>query len=370
MISVKRPNGLGLLIFLFALISIFHGFTAPRVSAEIISDFDEAVEILTEGLLSKKKKLLGGKRIAVYGIIEGKSKKKWEISPHIEDGVVDVLVNKGYTVIERRRIDDVVKEEIKKSTDWWFDKTQVAQFGKLVGADVVVTGTYVLWGPSLLKIAIRAIDVTRGGVLASNKVKVLRDGITAFLKIEAPGFFGAQRTNKPGKKRYSANLSKSSASNTEKLITATFQDDFEVGLTKWKIENYSGYNNLMKWHISTNESNTGKASLSLGNADNDKKDNDDKVLITTKQSYVLKSHSTLKFKMKKSYGINLKILLIGGDPGLVKEVGFYPGNAVWREWKTVSLPLSEFADKGKYGICFEAWASGKLYIDNLELLHF
>jgi hypothetical protein len=183
MISAKRPNGLVVITFLISLLSIFYGFCAQRALA-LSYEFDEGVEILTEGLLFNKKGLLQGKKIAVFGIIESKSKKQWEISPHIEDGIVDVLVNEGYTVIERRRIDDVIKKEIKKGTDWWYDASQVAQFGKLVGADVVITGSYVLWGTSLLKISIRAINVTDGKIFASKKVKVLTDRIRAFLKTD------------------------------------------------------------------------------------------------------------------------------------------------------------------------------------------
>ena len=183
-ISAKRPNGLLVLTFFISLFSIFYGFGAQRASAFITYEFDEGIEMLSEGLLSNKSGLLEKKKIAVFGIIESISKKKWGISSHIEDGIVDVLVNKGYTVIERRRIDDVIKEEIKKRADWWFDETQVAQFGKLMGADVVVTGTYVIWGPASLKIPIRAINVTDGTVLAANKVQVLTDRITALLKPE------------------------------------------------------------------------------------------------------------------------------------------------------------------------------------------
>ena len=147
-------------------------------------DFDEGIEVLTEGLISKNKDTLKDKKIAVFGIIESKSRKKWEISSHIEDGIVDVLVNSGYTVIERRRIDDVIKKEIKKTTELWYDEAQVAQFGRLVGADIVVTGRYVRWGPTMLRISIRAIGVSQGKVWAVNKVKILTDRIAELLKPE------------------------------------------------------------------------------------------------------------------------------------------------------------------------------------------
>ena len=147
-------------------------------------DFDEGIEVLTQGLISRNKDILKDKKIAVFGIIESKSRKKWEISSHIEDGIVDVLVNSGYTVIERRRIDDVVKKEIKTTTELWYDEAQVAQFGKLVGADIVITGRYVKWGRTMLRISIRAIGVSQGKVWGVNKVKILTDRIAELLKPE------------------------------------------------------------------------------------------------------------------------------------------------------------------------------------------
>ena len=169
--------------FLWGLILLWHIIVAPEVIAQTY-DFDEGIEVLTEGLISRNKDALKDKKIAVFGIIESKSKKKWEISSHIEDGIVDVLVNSGYTVIERRRVDDVIKKEIKKTTDLWFDEAQVAQFGRLVGADIVVTGRYVKWGRTMLRISIRAISVSKGKIVAVNKVKILIDRISDLLKSE------------------------------------------------------------------------------------------------------------------------------------------------------------------------------------------
>ncbi len=145
-------------------------------------DFDEGIEILTKGLLSVKRQQLKGEKIAVFGIIESNSNRRWEISNHIEDGIVDVLVNEGYTVIERRRIKDIIQKELKKSADFWFNQAQVTQVGKLVGAGVVITGNYVRWGSSSLRISIRAISVSDGKILAANKVKILTDRIADLLK--------------------------------------------------------------------------------------------------------------------------------------------------------------------------------------------
>ena len=134
------------------------------------------------GLISAPKGGLKGEKIAVFGIVESKSGERWEISSHIEDAIVDVLVNKGYTVIERRRIEDIIKKELKNEADLWFDEAQVSRFGKLLGADVVVTGNYVKWGGGTLRVSVRAISVADGKVLAANKVKIQTDRIAELLK--------------------------------------------------------------------------------------------------------------------------------------------------------------------------------------------
>ena len=122
------------------------------------------------------------KKIAVFGIIEI-SGEKWEITPLIEDGIVDELFNNGYRVIERRRIQDIIKKEIKNTTDLWFDQARIAQFGKLVGADIIVTGSYVLLGQGImLNISIRAINVADGEIVGTKRVKVHTDRIANLLK--------------------------------------------------------------------------------------------------------------------------------------------------------------------------------------------
>ena len=178
-----RRGKVSINFLLCGLMALWWLSVAPDVSAKTY-DFDEGLEAVTAGLISGNRGILKNKKIAVFGIIESKSGKKWEVSSHIEDGIVDALVNHGYRVIERRRIQDVIQKEIKKSTDLWFDQARVAQFGKLVGADFVVTGRYVLWGQGMLKISIRAINVADGEIAAADKVKVHTDRIANLLKSE------------------------------------------------------------------------------------------------------------------------------------------------------------------------------------------
>jgi len=181
MIRMTRRDSIFQKAFLWGSVFVWLTFLVPEIWAQTF-DFDEGLKVLAEGLVSVKKEALRDKKIAVFGIIESKSEKRWEISSHIEDGIVDVLVNQGYTLIERRRIEDIIKKELKKKVDLWFDEARVAQFGKLVGADVVITGNYVRWGRGMLRISIRAINVSDGKVLAASKVKIHTDRIADLLK--------------------------------------------------------------------------------------------------------------------------------------------------------------------------------------------
>ena len=181
--GAKNRFKVSIIFLLLGLTVLWWLSAASSVSAQTY-DFDEGIEAVTKGLVSENSRILKRKKIAVFGIIESKSGEKWEISSHVEDGIVDALVDNGYRVIERRRIQDVIKKEIKQTTDLWFDQARVAQFGKLVGADFVVTGRYVLWGQGMLKISIRAINVADGEIVAAEKVKVHTDRIANLLKSE------------------------------------------------------------------------------------------------------------------------------------------------------------------------------------------
>jgi len=145
-------------------------------------DFDDGMRALTSDLLTKKEGVLKAIKIAVFGIVEGNTGEKWRITTYIEDDIVDALVDEGYTVVERSRVDDVLKKEMKRGADVWFDEAKAAQVGKLLGADAVVTGRYTHWGNNILRINIRCISVVDGKVLAASKINVHTDRLEGLLR--------------------------------------------------------------------------------------------------------------------------------------------------------------------------------------------
>lgn len=185
--SAKRQRSsrfLGYFIaFLFLLILL------PENTLSATYDFDEGIEYLARNLL--RKETARDSRIAVFGYTNLDTKERWKISAHIEDGIIDQLINSGYEIIERSRINDVLESEIKRSADLWFDEKQTAEVGKLVGADIVVTGNYTLWADGdILKIKARAIKVENGKIVGASHVQVhtdrIEDKLTPEVSTERP----------------------------------------------------------------------------------------------------------------------------------------------------------------------------------------
>lgn len=171
-IDKRQTNFIGcLLLSILLLLGMLPEKTYPATY-----DFDEGISQLTQKLLKKEK--ARNSRIAVFGYTNLDTRQRWKISTHIEDGIIDQLINSGYAIIERSRINDVLKSEVKRSADFWFDEKQTAEVGKLIGADIVVTGNYTLWADGdILKIKARAIEVESGRVVGASHVQVLTDRI-------------------------------------------------------------------------------------------------------------------------------------------------------------------------------------------------
>jgi TolB-like protein len=181
----SKRNAYGACLAVFAWLLLSWTIPVPPASAQTY-DFDDGMKTLTSELLAKKEGVLKAVKIAVFGIVEGNTGEKWRITMYIEDDIVDALVDEGYTVVERSRVDDVLKEEMKKGADLWFDEAKAAQVGKLLGADAVVTGRYTHWGNNILRINIRCISVADGRVLAASKINVHTDRLEGLLRGDEP----------------------------------------------------------------------------------------------------------------------------------------------------------------------------------------
>lgn len=112
----------------------------------------------------------GGCRVAVHYFDNRTNQPDWDV---LCKGVADMLVTDlaqvpGLTLVEREKLDAVVGE-LKLQHTQWFDPKSAQQVGRLLGANVVVTGQFLEVKPALA-IEARAIEVGSGRVLATTRV--------------------------------------------------------------------------------------------------------------------------------------------------------------------------------------------------------
>jgi hypothetical protein len=152
-------------------------------------------------------------------------------------------------------------------------------------------------------------------------------------------------------------------------LSGVFQDYFEEGLRQWRAKRYPGYyNDSMRWHLSDKEHFSGKNSLSLGHEDTDRKDNNDSVYIETREDFLLMEDTVLSFYIKKTYRINLEIVLKKKDITFKKTViKRYSGNDPYKEWRAEEIPLGSDIDEGRYTLILRAWSQGSLYLDDIKI---
>jgi TolB-like protein len=185
----NRKRTLSLTFLLFLAGTFFSwSFGSHSLLAETYY-FDAGMRKLVSEVFPKNYETINGRRIAVFGFVERDKGAKWRINRPIEEAIISSLVDRGYEVFERNRIEDVVKSELKKTADPWFDENRVANVGKLVGADAVVTGNYAKWGSNILRISARCISVKDGKVLGAGQVDVHTERIEGLLKTDTPWWY-------------------------------------------------------------------------------------------------------------------------------------------------------------------------------------
>lgn len=180
--NVKRMDNItgNSLIYCAIVLSMFFSHFHPA-AARTTYEFDEGIEVLVNGLIQGMK-LDKPAKIAVFGTIDDESKVRWKISSDLEAGIAEVLAGAGLTVLERDRINDVIKKEQKNIFDDGFDESKFKEVGRLAGADILVTGKYRMWNDGHeLKVSIKAIDAESGQMYAASKVSLDTVRIAKFL---------------------------------------------------------------------------------------------------------------------------------------------------------------------------------------------
>lgn len=121
----------------------------------------------------------GQSRIAIlkFPASEGKQTK---LSSNITTKLEMGLVNAGRDVVDREKIDQVLKEHrFQQSESALFDASTSARVGKFVGANTVITGEYHLLMPRKMTVTARVISVETAKVLSVKEKEVPLDGAGA-----------------------------------------------------------------------------------------------------------------------------------------------------------------------------------------------
>jgi len=145
------------------------------------SSLDDALDYTGKALSNELQKIAGrdfqkaGKAtviiIADFATVEGKITR---FSRYIADKLTPYFArSKNFSVLERALIDKVI-EEHKFQASPFVDEDSTQEFGKLLGAETIITGTISELGNAFY-INTKAVDVTKGNILTSLDVEIIRN---------------------------------------------------------------------------------------------------------------------------------------------------------------------------------------------------
>ena len=101
------------------------------------------------------------------------------LTRNVQDILHTNLIQKGMTVVEREKLDEVLREQ-KKGTTGVIDLATAAQMGKLLGVEAVVVGGISDLGNSLAIIG-RLVDVEKGVALSAGRLELAKTPMLAEL---------------------------------------------------------------------------------------------------------------------------------------------------------------------------------------------
>jgi len=158
--------------FIIRLLILITLAAIPSLQGKEISDADEIFKKLAE-TLSKVEKKLPNKTIAVYGFeVIGRPGDSY--ARFATEKLTHYLVlNEDLMVIERSRIDQILKEQSLSMTGA-VDAGTAAKIGKILSVDAVIIGTIHVTGNDVEFIA-RVIQSEKGIILASADEKLVTE---------------------------------------------------------------------------------------------------------------------------------------------------------------------------------------------------
>jgi TolB-like protein len=138
--------------------------------AESLTPFDKAL-IKVANDVSNSPNIPQKAKLVVIGFQESSTKQQLLLSSAIEDDLSGNLIKKmPGRIIAKNHIDTVLKE-LKITREDIFDSKNRKQFGKLLSADYIVTGSYWI-ADKMVNINIVIVDIENGVAVFSDRIKV------------------------------------------------------------------------------------------------------------------------------------------------------------------------------------------------------
>jgi hypothetical protein len=138
-----------------------------------MQEIDKGVERLADKIVFQMQKYHIG-RIAVGDISSNGVKSMFE--QYIEEEIVNAIISKdlkGITIVERRRLYEVLKEQKLGTTGLLDEKTRIA-LGKILGVEAIISGTTKVTSKEA-KVNARMYAVSTGKILAAPSFVFLRN---------------------------------------------------------------------------------------------------------------------------------------------------------------------------------------------------
>jgi TolB-like protein len=158
---MKKFIFLGFIVFAFLLSN--NAFTA-------VSAFEkELIKIANDIAVSPH--IPKGTKLAVIGFQNSSTSMQTGFASIIEDDLAGVLINRMPGAIIAKNHIDTVLRELKITRDDVFDQKNRKEFGKLLSADFIVTGSYWIVN-GMVNINIVIVDIENGLALFSGKFKL------------------------------------------------------------------------------------------------------------------------------------------------------------------------------------------------------
>lgn len=98
-----------------------------------------------------------------------------DFTRNVQDILYTNLIQRGMTVVEREKMEQVL-EELGKSFSGMLDSSTAAEIGKMLGVEAIVVGTVADMGNSV-DLRVRLVDVEKGAAITAAQIDVVQDTI-------------------------------------------------------------------------------------------------------------------------------------------------------------------------------------------------